>query len=152
MQWQAYVCKTGEDDAPEGIKKALDRALKVADIFMNEFRVGRTGNEITDTAMKKAAEAGLRPLIYSHPLGFHGHAAGCSMDARDPESAPEGIRTEMEYTLHYNTCYAIEFSSITSVPEWGGQDVRIGFEEDGVFTKDGCHFIDGCQKKILIIK
>jgi Xaa-Pro aminopeptidase len=152
MQWQAYVCKTDEDDAPDGIKKALERALQVAHIFMNEFRAGRTGNEITDTAMKKASEAGLRPLIYSHPLGFHGHGAGCSMDARDPESAPEGIRTEMEYMLHSSTCYAIEFSSTTSIPEWGGQDVRIGFEEDGVFTKEGCHFIDGCQKKILLIK
>jgi Xaa-Pro aminopeptidase len=152
MQWQAYVCKIGENDAPEGLKKALDRALKVAEIFMNEFKEGRTGNEITDSAMEKATEAGLRPLIYSHPLGFHGHAAGCSMDARSPERAPEGIRTEMEYPLHTNTCYAVEFSSTTSVPEWDGQDVRIGFEEDGVFTKDGCHFIDGCQKKILLIK
>jgi len=152
MQWQAYVCRIGEEDAPAGLKKALDRALKVADIFMNEFKQGRTGNEITDSAMKKATEAGLRPLIYSHPLGFHGHAAGCSMDARDPDKAPEGIRIEMEYPLHYNTCYAIEFSSATSVPEWDGQDVRIGFEEDGFFTENGCHFIDGCQKKILLIK
>ncbi|MFW6140183.1 MAG: M24 family metallopeptidase [Acidobacteriota bacterium] len=152
MQWQAYVCKIGEEEAPEGLGKALERTLKVADIFMNEFKEGRTGNEITDSAMKKATEAGLRPLIYSHPLGLHGHAAGCSMDARAPETAPEGIRVEMEYPLHPNTCYAIEFSSTTSVPEWDGQDVRIGFEEDGVFTKDGCHFIDGCQKKILLIK
>jgi len=152
MQWQAYVCKKDEDDAPEGLKKAMERTLKVADIFMNEFKLGRTGNEITDSTMEKATNAGLRPLIYSHPLGVHGHAAGCSMDARPPERAPEGIRTEMEYPLYYNTCYAIEFSSTTSVPEWDGQDVRIGFEEDGVFTKDGCHFIDGCQKKILLIK
>ncbi len=152
MQWQAYVCQIGEQDAPEGLKKAMERTLKVAEIFMNEFKEGRTGNEITDLAMKKATEAGLRPLIYSHPLGIHGHAAGCSMDARAPDKAPEGIRIEMEYPLRYNTCYAIEFSSTTSVPEWDGQDVRIGFEEDGVFTKEGCHFIDGCQKNILLIK
>jgi len=152
MQLQAYVCKIGENDAPEGLKSALARANQVADIFMSEFKAGRTGNEITDTAMEKATAAGLRPLIYSHPIGVHGHAAGTSMDARPVQNAPEGIRTEMEYALNYNTCYAIEFSSTTSIPEWDGQDVRIGFEEDGVFTKDGAHFIDGNQTKFYLIR
>ena len=152
MQWQAYVLREGEESVPEGLKNAMDRAVRTAEIFMGEFEAGRTGNEITDSAMEKASEAGLRPLIYSHPLGVHGHAAGTSMDARPPERAPEGIRTEMEYPLHYNTCYAIEFSSTTSIPEWDGQDVRIGFEEDAVFTKEGCRFIDGYQDKILLIK
>jgi Xaa-Pro aminopeptidase len=152
MQLQAYVCHIGEEDAPEGLKKALARANQVAEIFMGEFQAGRSGNEITDMAMEKATAAGLRPLIYSHPLGVHGHAAGCSMDARPVQNAPEGIRVEMEYPLHYNTCYAIEFSSTTSIPEWDGQDVRIGFEEGGVFTKAGAQFIDGNQTKFYLIK
>jgi Xaa-Pro aminopeptidase len=152
MQWQAYVLRRGEEDVPEGLQNAMDRAVRAAAIFMGEFKAGDTGNEITKRAMEKTSAAGLRPLIYSHPLGIHGHAAGTSMEARPPESAPEGIFVEMEYPLHYNTCYAIEFSSTTSVPEWGGQDVRIGFEEDGVFTREGCRFIDGYQDKILLIK
>lgn len=152
MQWQAYVCKIGEDDAPEGLKKALDRANQVAEIFFSEFKYGLTGNQITDATMEKATAAGLRPLIYSHPIGVHGHAAGCSMDARPVERAPEGIRIEMEYPLFYNTCYAIEFSSTTSIPEWDGQDVRIGYEEQGVFTKEGAKFIDGYQTKFFLIK
>ncbi|UCC38955.1 MAG: aminopeptidase P family protein [Candidatus Aminicenantes bacterium] len=152
MQWRAYVCKIGEDDAPEGIKEALRRANKVAEIFMNEFRTGRTGSEITDLAMKKATEEELRPLIYSHPIGFNGHGAGCPMDARPPERAPEGIKMRMEYPLYPNTAYAIEFSSITSVPEWSNQDVRIAFEETGVYTEGGCKFIDGHQIKIYLIK
>ncbi len=152
MQLQAYVCRIGEEDAPEGLKKALARANGVAEIFMGEFQAGRTGNDITDTAMQKATDAGLRPLIYSHPLGVHGHAAGVSMDARPVQNAPEGIRKEMEYPLNYNTAYAIEFSSTTSIPEWGGKDVRIGFEEDGIFTKNGCRFIDGHQTVFYLIK
>jgi Xaa-Pro aminopeptidase len=152
MQLQAYVCRHGEIDAPEGLKNALERANQVAEIFMNEFKAGRSGKEITDSAMEKATAAGLRPLIYSHPLGVHGHAAGCSMDARPVEQAPEGIRKEMKYPLYPNTCYAIEFSSTTGVPEWGGQDVRIGFEEDGLFTSKGCRFIDGHQTKFFLIK
>ncbi len=152
MQWQAYVCRHGEEAAPAGLQNAMDRTVRLAEIFMGEFKAGRSGNEITESAMEKTTAAGLRPLIYSHPLGVHGHAAGTSMEARPPESAPEGIFIEMEYPLHYNTCYAIEFSCTTSVPEWDGQDVRIGFEEDAVFTREGCRFIDGYQDKILLIK
>ena len=102
--------------------------------------------------MEKATAAGLRPLIYTHPLGVHGHAAGVSMEARPVERAPEGIRVEMEYTLYPDTAYSIEFSSTTSVPEWDGKDVRIGYEEDAVFTEEGCRFIDGHQTKFYLIK
>jgi len=152
MQWQAYVCRIGEEEAPAGIKNALDRANRLAEIFMKEFKYGRTGIEIIDLAMKKATDAGLRPLIYTHPVGNHGHAAGCQLEARPVENAPEGIRKEMEYPLYYNTTYSIEFSSTSTVPEWGNQDVRIGFEEDVVFTKEGCRFIDGHQTDLILIK
>ncbi|MFQ6037867.1 MAG: M24 family metallopeptidase [Candidatus Aminicenantales bacterium] len=152
MQWHAYVCRLGEEDAPEGLKRALDRANRVAEIFMNEFRPGRTGQEITDAAMEKAKAEGLRPLIYSHPIGFHGHAAGCQMDARPLGRRPEGIENQMRYVLRPNTVYAIEFSSTTSVPEWDGQDVRIGFEENGVFTENGCSWVDGHQTRFFLIR
>lgn len=152
MQWQAYVCRIGEEDAPEGLKEALRRANRVADIFMGEFKTGRSGNEIVDSAMQKAEADGLRPLIYSHPVGTHGHAAGCTGDARSPEAAPEGIRDRGKYPLYPNTVYAIEFSSTTAVPEWDGQDVMIGYEETGVYTNEGCKFLDGRQTKFLLIK
>ena len=152
MQWSAYVLKEGETDAPQGLKTAVTKAERMAEIFMNEFKAGRTGNEIVSAAMSKGAAAGLRPLIYCHPIGVYGHAAGPPIDARDPESAPEGTRIRGEYALHENTAYAIEFSITSSVPEWDDQEVRIGFEEEGVFTKRGCAFIDGHQDKLLIIK
>ncbi len=152
MQWQAYVCKIDETDAPEGLKEALRRAVRVGKVLMSEFKSGRTGKEITESAMQKAGAEGLRPLIYSHPIGFHGHGAGCQMDARPLERAPEGIEKQMEYPLYPNTVYAIEFSSTTSIPEWDGQDVRIGFEENGVFTEEGCKWVDGHQVELLLIK
>lgn len=152
MQWQAYVCKIGEEDAPEGLKEALRRANRVGEVFMNEFQLGRTGKQITDSAMRKTEAEGLKPLIYSHPVGFHGHGAGCQLDARPLERAPEGIEKQMEYPLYYNTVYAIEFSSTTTVPEWDGQEVRIGFEENGVFVREGCKWVDGHQIDLFLIK
>jgi Xaa-Pro aminopeptidase len=152
MQLQAYVCKIGEDDAPKGLKEALRRTNKVGEIFMGEFKEGRSGNAIVEAAMEKANAEGLRPLIYSHPLGLHGHAAGPPMEARPVGRAPEGFKLRGEYPLYPRTVYAIEYSCTTSIPEWDGQDVRIGFEEDGVFTKDGCKFVDGNQTKFFLIK
>jgi len=152
MQWQAYVCKIGEEDVPEGLKEALRRTNRMGDIFRNEFKAGRSGNDIVWSAMKKAEAEDLRPLIYSHPVGFNGHAAGPPMDARPPERAPEGVKARGEYPLYPNTVYAIEYSCTSSIPEWNNQDVRIGFEETGVFTKDGCKFLDGHQIKFYLIK
>jgi Xaa-Pro aminopeptidase len=152
MQLQAYVCRIGETDVPEGLKEALRRANRLADIFMGEFKLGRSGNDIVASAMKKGEAEGLRPLIYTHPIGFHGHGAGCVSDARPLGSAPEGNEERAQYPLFPNTAYAIEFSSTTSVPEWDGQDVRIGFEEDAVFTEAGCRFIDGRQTEFFLIK
>ncbi len=152
MQWQAYVLREGEEDAPQGLKEALRRANALADIFALEFRPGRTGLDIVRSAMEKSRKAGLRPLIYSHPVGFHGHGAGCIMDARPPESAPEGILARMAYPLRIDTAYAVEFSSTTSVPEWDGQEVTIGYEETALFTADGLRFADGRQERLLLIR
>ncbi len=151
MQLQAYVCKLGETDAPAGLKEALNRANKVADIFMGEFKTGRTGNEIVAAAMQKGEAAGLRPLIYSHPLGVYGHGPGCTADARPPHDAPEDIKKRGEYPLYPNTVYAIELSCTTAIPEWDNQDVRIGYEEVGAFTAEGCRFVDGRQIKFYLI-
>lgn len=152
MQLQAYVCRIGETDAPEGLKEALRRANRLADVFMGEFVLGRSGTDIVTAAMKKGDAEGLRPLIYMHPVGVHGHGAGCVADARPPESAPEDNLERGKYPLFPNTAYAIEFSSTTTVPEWDNQDVRIGYEENALFTKEGCRFIDGRQLKFYLIK
>jgi len=152
MQLQAYVCRIGETDAPEGLKEAFRRANRLADVFMAEFVQGRSGTEIVTAAMKKGEAEGLRPLIYMHPLGFHGHGAGCVADARPSESAPEDNLERGKYPLFLNTAYAIEFSSTTAVPEWENQEVRIGYEEDALFTEAGCRFIDGRQTKFYLIR
>jgi Xaa-Pro aminopeptidase len=152
MQWSAYVCRIGENEAPGGLNNALQKLLELKKIYFNECRAGRTGNEITDATMEKGKAAGLRPLIYTHPIGPHGHGAGVSMDARPPKSAPEQYKLRGEYPLFPNTVYAIEFSNTTTVPEWENQELTLGFEDQGVFTEKGMSLIDGYQTKLLLIK
>jgi hypothetical protein len=152
MQLHAYVLRPGETGVPDGLRRALDRASRLADIFMGEFKTGRTGNEIVASTMEKGEAEGLKPLVYSHPLGVYGHGPGCTADARPAAAAPEDIKERGNYPLFPDTVYAIEFSSTTAIPEWDGQDVRIAYEEDGVFDGSACRFIDGRQTEFFVIR
>ncbi len=148
-QEHAYVLREGESDAPHGLKEALKLGNRLQDILIGEFKEGRTGNEILAAALKKAREAGLKASIYSHPLGFHGHAAGPTIGLWDNQVNVPG---KGDYRLYYDTCYAIELNIRTNLAEWGGQEVRIALEQDGAFTRKGVYFIDGRQTKLHIIK
>jgi len=152
MQWSAYVCRIGEEGAPQGLNDALGKLHQLRKIYFNEFKAGRSGNAITDATMAKGKAAGLRPSIYTHPIGPHGHGAGVPMDARPPKRAPEDIKLRGEYPLYPNTVYAIEFSITTNIPEWGHQEMSLGFEDQGVFTDEGASLVDGYQTKLLLIK
>jgi Xaa-Pro aminopeptidase len=148
-QHNAYVLRTGEQEAPAGLKEALRRGNRLQEIFMDEFRSGRTGNEIYLEALKKARAEGLEGRIYTHPLGIHGHAAGPTMGLVE---AQEGVPVQGDYPLHENTCYAIELSSTHVVPEWDNTKVTLGLEDGGVFTKEGCRWIDGYPRAFYLIK
>lgn len=152
MQWHAYVLNIGETEAPTGLKAALGNAVRLAEVYMGEYREGQSGHQIAASTLKRASAEGLRAQLYSHPIGFFGHSAGTSVDTRPPRSAPEEMAKVMEYPLHLNTCYAIEFSATTAVPEWKGKDVLISYEENAVMTSQGCRFIDGNQTNLILIK
>ena len=148
-QEHAYVLREGETDAPQGLKEALKLGNRLQDILIVEFKKGRTGNEILAAALKKAKDAGLKASIYSHPLGFHGHAAGPTIGLWDNQVNVPG---KGDYRLYYDTCYAIELNIRTNLAEWGGQEIRIALEQDGAFTRKGVHFIDGRQTEFHLIK
>ncbi len=148
-QEHAYVLYQGEDDAPKGLKDALAQGNRLQDIFLGEFKELRTGNEILAAALKKAKDEGLKPSIYTHPLGFHGHAAGPTIGLWDKQG---GVPGEGDYPLFYDTCFSIELNVKASVPEWNNQEVQIALEEDAAFTRAGISFIDGRQTKLYLIK
>ncbi len=148
-QENAYVCRIGENDAPEGLKEALRRANRLQDILIAEHRVGRTGNEVLRSSLEKAKAEGLTPSIYCHPLGIHGHAAGFVVGLWDRQ---EGVPKTGDYPLYLNTCYAVELNNKYKVPEWNNKEVQIGLEEGGVFTEEGLKFIDGRQTKLFLIE
>ena len=147
QQQHFYVLKPGEKEVPEYLRKAFKNGNRVQDILVENFKKGRTGNEILLAALNQAKEEGLNASIYTHPIGLHGHAAGPTIGLWDSQG---GVKGKGDYPLFENTAYSIELFAATEVKEWG-KIVRIMLEEDGVYTKDGFYFLDGRMEEILTI-
>ena len=146
-QHVAYVLRDGETDAPAGLKAGLAANNRVQDAVTSEFRVGDTGNAILARARAKAIAAGLKPTIYSHPIGFHGHGAGSSIGLSENQRfVPHG-----EHRLRANIAWSIELKATLAVPEWDGQDVDFKSEEDAFFDGRTVRYIDGRQTSFHLI-
>ncbi len=148
-QQHAYVLRPGETDAPEGLKRALAIGNRLQDILMSQFEAGRTGNDILKRALEQAQKEGIRGSIYTHPIGFHGHAAGPIIGLWDQQ---EGVPGRGDYELHYDTAHSIELNVRVSIPEWNNKEIRIMLEEDAFFSRDGIRFIDGRQTELILIR
>ncbi len=148
QQQNAYVLKVGETDAPEGLKAALVAGNRLQDIHMAAMAVGKTGNQVLREALAQATSEGLVPSIYSHPLGYHGHAAGPTIGLWDQQG---GVPGRGDYELFDETCYSIELNVTFPVPEWDGQPVRMALEEDAILSGGTMHWLDGRQETLHLI-
>jgi len=147
-QQHAYILKAGETDAPDYLKKALREGNALQDILTGNFALNKTGNQILADSRKQAISQGLTPSIYTHPIGYHGHAAGTTIGQWDMQ---QGVPGSGDYTLHYNTAYSIELNVTTHINEWK-KDIQIKLEEDGFFDGAGkFRYIDGRQKELIVI-
>jgi hypothetical protein len=146
-QQHAYVLKDGETDAPAFLKKALKNGNRLQDIFTANFQQGRTGNEILKQSREQAIAEGIKPSIYTHPIGYHGHGAGTALGMWDSQ---QGVPHTGDYPLHLDTAYSIELNAATFVQPWD-KEIRIMLEEDAYFEKTGVNYIDGRQTELLLI-
>lgn len=147
-QQHAYILKPTETDAPEYLKKAFSKGNKLQDILTQNFELGKTGNQILADSRRQAIDQGLTPSIYTHPIGYHGHAAGTTIGQWDMQ---DGVPHTGDYALHHNTAYSIELNVTTSIPEWK-KEIQIKLEEDGFFDEAGkFRYIDGRQIELIVI-
>lgn len=148
QQQHAYVLKTDETDAPDYLKQALANANRLQDIFTVNFKQGRTGNEVLKLSRQQAITEGIKPSIYTHPIGYHGHAAGTTLGMWDSQG---GVPVQGDYPLHLNTAYSIELNAATFIPQWN-KEVRIMLEEQAFFDQSGVKYLDGRQTQFHLIK
>ena len=145
----AYVLKPGETEAPDFLREALAAGNRVQDFLTGNMQEGRTGNEILAKSLQEAKAAGLRPSIYTHPLGLYGHSAGTTIGMWDSQGGVMAADGE-SYPLNPNTVYAIELNTTVELPEWQ-RDIRIMLEEAGFFGEDGFRYVNGRQTELILI-
>ncbi len=145
----AYVLKPNETSAPFFLVNGLKDGNKVQDYLTNNMVAGRTGNKILAKSLAEAKSAGLRPSIYTHPLGSYGHSAGTTIGMWDSQGGVMKDDGE-NYPLNPNTVYAIELNTTVNIPQWN-RDIRIMLEEAGFYGQEGFRYVNGRQTELLLI-
>src|SRR5210317_793152 len=145
----AYVLKPEESKAPDFLASALASGNKVQDYLTKNMKLGLVGNTILSNALSEAKGNGLRPAIYTHPLGLYGHSAGTTIGMWDSQNGIDKADGNA-YQLNPNTVYAIELNNTFYIPEWK-RDIRIMFEEAGFVGEEGFRYVNGRQTSFLLI-
>lgn len=143
----AYILKPEESRPPAFLVDALKKGNRVQDIFTSHFETGKSGNTILKESLEACKTEGLRPAIYTHPLGSYGHSSGTTLGMWD---AQNGVPVKGDYPLHEHTVYAIELNTTVFIEEWK-RDIRIMLEEAGYWGADGFRYVNGRQSTLLTI-
>jgi len=147
-QHNAYVLKPGETEPPAFLVDAFQQGMQTMDVLVAEFKNGRTGNQLLAGALAAGQAQGLRPTIYTHPIGYHGHGAGPTIGLWDQQG---GVPVRGDYPLYPNTAYSIELNTKVYLEEWG-KDIRMMMEEDGYWDGSRFRYIDGRQERLYLIR
>jgi Xaa-Pro aminopeptidase len=146
-QQNLYVLKAGETQAPDYLVAAHRQGLRLMNILTDGYANGKTGNELLAQTLRSAKGEGLRPTIYTHPIGYHGHGAGPTIGLWDQQ---EGVAVRGDYPIYPHTAYSIELNNKTYLEEWG-KDVRIMLEEDGYWDGEQFRYINGRQEELYLL-
>jgi len=141
-QEMGYVLRQGEEEAPAGLRRALEDGNRWQDLLTDEFQEGRTGNETLAAARAAAEQAGIQVSVYSHPIGFFGHAPGPTIGMWDNQGQTP-IRGD--WALHADTAYAIEGNNRVQLSEWDDQWVQIKLEQSALFDGQEVYYLAGRQ-------
>jgi Xaa-Pro aminopeptidase len=149
-QHVGYVLRSGESDAPAGLRQALLHSNQLQDLLLARLKPGRSGNEIFADTVAAMKAAGLDGTVYTHPIGDHGHGAGPIIGLWDRQEAIPG---RGDVLVLPSTWFSIELQATTPVAEWGGQAVRSAQEEDVAIGADGiASWVLARQEKYHLVK
>ncbi len=147
IQEHAYVLKPNEANAPSYLQKAMETGNRLQDILTSQFEENKTGNQILASALAQAKKENINATIYTHPIGFHGHAAGPAIGMWDMQ---EGVPGTGDFPMHLKTAYSIELNAAVEIKEWK-KTIRIMLEQDGYFDENGFRYIGGRQTKLHLV-
>ena len=148
-QEMAYVMKPGESEVPAGLVDALAAGNRFQDLLTGEFVTGRTGNQILAAAQQRMEAEPWSFNIYTHPIGFFGHAPGTMVGMWD---LPGEVPDIGDWVLHPNTAYAIEGGIKLPLPEWDDQLINIKTEQSAVFDGERVIYLGGRQTEWHVVR
>jgi len=91
----------------EGAQPFLDDLLELMSFDPDiDFAEKNLASEIAE---------GIQGTIYTHPIGYHGHAAGPTIGLWDQQG---GVPGSGDFPMHNRTAYSIELNASSEVPEW----------------------------------
>ena len=143
----AYVKRDNETELPKGLVLGMRQNNRFQDIVCDNFKVLRSGNDVFIRSLEQAKEEGIKAMLYSHPLGLHGHAAGPTIGLYSDQN-PQPIKGEL--LIHDATGYALELN--TSMVIEGYEKPVSFYTEESVFFKDGnvIYLGEGREEIILV--
>lgn len=146
QQQHGYVVLPGEASPPQWINDAISIGNRMQDHLTGAFVSGKTGNQVLAEALAAGRSDGIDGVVYTHPIGFHGHGAGPTIGLWDNQEAIPGAG---ERLLRPDTAWSIEL--MVKVRGWMDRTVSIMLEEDAWFDGDTVEYLDGRQTGIWVI-
>jgi Xaa-Pro dipeptidase len=151
--WQkmAYVLREGERDVPAGLKAAMQNTNTLQDALMRRHsRPGTLAGDVYRVTMAEMQGRKIEAMIYSHPVGAHGHGLGASIDFRAAQRKDLGEQTQKP--LRAGSYISIELNTATAIPEWGGQKVFVMMEDVAWLGADGWEFFRPRQESWYLVR
>jgi len=158
MKRYAYVLREGEVEAPTGILKAFEEAIKVREIIRKNVRSGRTGREQFDGLKQIIRDAGYVYTEVERPSDVPGIEVNVGMHgmgniAHDVAAGLAEFSPELtEYEIRPNAFLALEFRVFTPSEEWGGKKIPVSIEENVIITERGLEWVHPPQNRVLLIR
>ena len=149
QQKLTYVLRPDETEPPEGLRELFEESAVVAEIVAEELTPGVEGWRVKERAEERAQDKGIDALVYSHTQGHWVHGAG----AWAIFDWPERYGIHPREPVRSSEIWSVEFSVTGSIPEWDGQTVSLGREEDGYVDEDGdFHWLAGPQEELWTVR
>lgn len=143
----AYVLNDGETKLPQALVDGMLENDRFQDIVASNYQKGRSGNDVFKASINQAEKEGIKAMLYTHPLGIHGHAAGPTIGLFSDQN-PQPIKGDL--LIHPNTAYALELNTKRNIE---GYDSEVFFftEESVVFKDDELTYLAEGRKEITLI-
>lgn len=149
VQEMAYVKGSDDQTLLDEYHKLHRQCMKLQDIVVDAFKKDDSGNTILHNALKRAQQENINgAMIYTHPIGVHGHGAGPIIGQFSNQKYVDGMG---EYPLHNNTCYALELCIRKKINTLNDLEIMYGQEINISFVDEKVHFYAGRQEQLHII-